>query len=218
MRPALFIWIPKCAGGSIAAVCRENGILVDPLNVEDLSGTFFARAEEHRDRFCFTFVRNPWDRIVSAYAMFIGSRRPEWIPPMSLREFLEICASEPLCKRPHEEEVWVRPSMQDVLGREEIAAHYRRSIRNHTGTVLDPFYKVFDEEGNPRVDFIGRFEHLQRDFRWLRRHLRMGRTRLPHRDRGRHDDYTSYYDAETRGMVADLFSEEIAYFGYAFGA
>jgi hypothetical protein len=187
------------------------------VNVADLSGTPYVNAEEHRDRFRFTFVRNPWDRIVSAYAMFTSRRRPDWIPPMSLREFLEICAREPLRKRPYDEEVWLRPSVRDTLDREEIGAHYRRSIRNHTGTVLDPFYKVFDEGGNPMVDFIGRFEHLHRDFRRLRRCLGIGRARLPHRDRGRHAEYTSYYDAETRDLVADLFAEEIAYFDYTFG-
>jgi hypothetical protein len=216
-RPAVFIWIPRCAGGSIAAVCHQRGILVDPVNVEDLSGTPYANAEDHGDHFRFTFVRNPWDRIVSAYAMFTGRRRPQWIPPMSLREFLEICAREPLRKRPYDEEVWLRPSDRETLDREEIAAHYRRSIRNHTGTVFDPFYKVFDERGNPVVDFIGRFERLRRDFRRLRRRLRMGRARLPHRDRGRHAEYTTYYDAETRRMVGDLFAEEIDYFGYSFG-
>jgi hypothetical protein len=33
-----------------------------------------------------------------------------------------------------------------------------------------------------------------------------------------HGDYATYYDRETRGMVADLFADEIAYFGYSFGS
>jgi len=216
-RPAVFIWVPKCAGASIAAVCHENGILVDPLNVEDLSDTPFVEAEDHADRFRFTFVRNPWDRISSAYAMFNGRRRPEWMPPMSLRGFLEVCAREPLRKRPYDQEVWLRASTRDALDRDEIAAHYRRSIRNHTGTVLDPFYKIFDERGDRVVDFIGRFERLERDYHDLCRRLRLGRVRLPHLNRGQHGDYATCYDAETRGMVADLFADEIAYFGYSFG-
>jgi hypothetical protein len=213
----LFIWIPKCAGASIAAVCHEKGILVDALNIEDLSDTRYVDAEDHEGLFRFTFVRNPWDRIVSAWAMFSGPRRPEWVSPMSLREFLEICAREPLRKRPYDEEVWLRASMRETLDRDEIAAHYRRSIRNHTGTVLDPFYKIFDERGHRIVDFIGRFESLEHDYRRIRRQLRLGRVRLPHRHRGSHGAYASYYDPQTREMVAELFAEEIAYFGYSFG-
>ncbi len=215
-RGGLFLWIPKCAGTSIASVCHDLDILVDPLNVADLSGTPYVSAEDHPSRFTFGFVRNPWDRVVSAYAMFRRGRRPQWLAPPSLAEFLDICASEPLEQRPRDVEVWMDPDLAGSLDRGEIEAQYRRSIRNHTAPVTDPFYKLFDEHGNRTVDFIGRFETLNDDFTAVCRRLRIDPPPLPHRNPSRREDYAGYYDAATRRKVEELFAAEIDEFGYSF--
>lgn len=82
---SIFVHIPKCAGMSMEAFCIENGIKIAPLNrtqewCDRKNGsTYLDRAVppdtyglwdselESSDFFTFAFVRNPWDRMVSAW-------------------------------------------------------------------------------------------------------------------------------------------------------
>ena len=76
-----------------------------------------------------------------------------------------------------------------------------------------------DEEGSLLVDFIGRFENLQPDFDRVCDRLRLGRRPLPHANATRYQDrrhYSSYYDSETRDLVAERYARDIARFDYEF--
>ncbi|MFO8053169.1 MAG: sulfotransferase family 2 domain-containing protein [Candidatus Omnitrophota bacterium] len=65
----IFLHIPKTAGSSVAATLKRN------LNKNDLLLCPHTKAvrlkltakDKWKDYFKFTFVRNPWDRMVSAY-------------------------------------------------------------------------------------------------------------------------------------------------------
>ncbi|WP_282167890.1 sulfotransferase family 2 domain-containing protein [Shewanella japonica] len=74
---------------------------------------------------------------------------------------------------------------------------------------------ILDDEGNPLVDFIGRFESLDIDVSKIFNKLNITST-LPHINQGNRDSYHQFYDEESKGMVAELFSKDIAYFNYQF--
>jgi sulfotransferase famil protein len=74
---------------------------------------------------------------------------------------------------------------------------------------------VTDAAGNVIVDFIGRFENLENDFAEACRRIGIA-ARLTHRNPSRHDDYRTYYDEETRALVAEHFREDVEMFGYTF--
>jgi hypothetical protein len=66
------------------------------------------------------------------------------------------------------------------------------------------------------MDFVGRFEHIERDFQVIAR--RIGCTRaLEKSNRSEHRHYTDYYTAETRARVAQVYSVDVSLFGYQFG-
>jgi chondroitin 4-sulfotransferase 11 len=75
-----------------------------------------------------------------------------------------------------------------------------------------------DGSGNVLVDFIGRFERLNSDWRLVRTRLGINAD-LPeinvNPDRPR--DYTKYYTDSTKKIVRDRFAVDIEYFGYEFG-
>ena len=81
--------------------------------------------------------------------------------------------------------------------------------------LLEQYKFITDSQGKVQVDFVGRFESLEEDFQRVCRRLGMVRT-LPHLNRSEHGDYRSYYDEETRAVIAERYRTDIELFGYEF--
>ena len=144
--------------------------------------------EKWNTAYKFTLVRNPWDKVVSHYEYRLKRNKTE----VASRN---ISFSE-----------WVRKTY---------------------GPDKDPFYynnpKAFqpqvewlkDDEGRVSIDFIGRFETLNEDFNQIKSIIGL-EAELPHLNASKRVGYQSYYDDETRQIVADWFREDIELFGYCF--
>jgi hypothetical protein len=135
----------------------------------------------------FAFVRNPWDRLVSLYAHYHPDGRMESF------------------------DAWLRRIMdvEDPFTTTEANG----CVLYDSLTNLD---WISDENGNVLLDFVGRFEDLQRDFDHICDTLGIARRRLPHTNRSRHAPYWEYYDEETKAIVADRHQKDIETFGYRF--
>jgi hypothetical protein len=87
---------------------------------------------------------------------------------------------------------------------------------------LSPFWKqeqcffIVDENGEKNVDFVGRFEYINKDFKKLCKKMKISTLKLPLKNKIPHEHYSQYYTDETREMVADLFQNDIRMFGYKF--
>lgn len=75
-----------------------------------------------------------------------------------------------------------------------------------------------DPHGNVLVDFIGRFENLQKDWERIAARLALPKE-LPHKQKNprRTRPYTDYYSEKTKEIVRNRFRVDIEYFGYEFG-
>lgn len=136
----------------------------------------------------FTLVRNPWDKVVSHYEY----RRKRNKTGVATRD---ISFSE-----------WVKKTY---------------------GPEKDPFYynnpKAFqpqvewlkDDDGKISIDFIGKFETINEDFDLIKKAIGL-EAELPHLNASKRASYQSYYDDETRQIVAQWFHEDIEVFGYHF--
>ena len=136
----------------------------------------------------FTLVRNPWDKVVSHYEYRLKRNKTE------------------LASRNISFSGWVTKTY---------------------GPDKDPFFynnpKAFqpqvewlkDDEGKIAIDFIGRFETISEDFNQIKSAIGL-EAELPHLNASKRAGYQSYYDEETREIVADWFQEDIALFGYQF--
>lgn len=77
---------------------------------------------------------------------------------------------------------------------------------------------IVDEDGHQLVDFIGRFETLEADFKTVCERIGV-RAELPFLNASkRRRDWRSYYTSETRDLVERLFQEDLERFDYRWDA
>ncbi len=84
------------------------------------------------------------------------------------------------------------------------------------GMLRPQTYWLKNFNGNIELDFIGRFEHLEEDFREVAKRLNMPLLTLPHKIKGSSTDFRDYYDDESIRIVRKVYKEEIELFGYSF--
>ena len=127
--------------------------------------------------FRFSFVRNPWDKVVSQYEFRKRTKDCYTFPEgMTFDEFIHKPIGRPLQNQLD----WI-------------------TIR-----------------GRIAVDFIGRYETLQRDFNAVCRHIGIEPGTLPHIHKSDRKHYREYYTDETREIVHKIFSRDIEYFNYKY--
>jgi hypothetical protein len=139
--------------------------------------------------FKFAFVRNPWDLQVSS---FHHLKR----------------------ERPH-----LLGGRTDFAAFLEYKLDPERAYQYHidTSLQLQTDYLV-DLRGELLVDFVGRYERLESDFRAVCARIGIAQRALPHRRRAadRGSDYRGYYSDETAELVARHFARDIELLGYEF--
>jgi hypothetical protein len=205
-RQFLFVHIQKTAGSSLRRVLHER--------VPDLRpflGTHDTALDAKRalgdaafgDHLAAAFVRNPWDRLVSWYAMIVQARTraPWWrrrrafVPRLwsyvyenadTFEDFLRRCTAE----------------IDDVDGRKSFC-------RNQVDYLTDG-------QGRPLVEFVGRYESLDADAGRLFERLGLQGVRLPRVNTSRHRHYSAYYTDALAELVRDRYARDVEAFGYEF--
>lgn len=185
----LFVHIPKCAGNSI-----NNGLLNVPSGMGHLSIFDYAIAltqSEFESLFKFTFVRNPWERLVSAYFFMQQGgwrgRDRNWvarnIPFDTFDRFVK-----------H----WVTPS----------------NVRRHA--VFRPQIDFITLGGQLQVDFVGRCERMQQDLTYIANRINVQAELLQENATLARPDYRDLYDARAKDIVAQVYHQDIERLEYDF--
>ena len=208
----LFFHVPKVAGISIrealkayvqepehfkiARPPRTIGERPNPLYEMWSSTLLHARAKDvrkelpgelYRNFFKFAFVRNPWDWQVSMYHFLLHeTTNPRYPVVKALTGFEEYLE-------------WVVATNNPYP---KVATKFQKDI-------------LTDAEGNLLVDFVGRYETLEQNFRQICQTLKLA-VSLPHLNKTGHRDYRLYYTERTKCLLADHFKDDIELFGYTF--
>ena len=185
----VFIHIPKTGGASI-----RHGLFKSNY----LGPRYGAMPPEWRGKFAFCFVRNPFDRLISAWKMFTtGMERTRWTYPedgdrtLSLSSFLDIVTDE---------------SAGNALARKT----FNEKIRHHTIPQTHPLNNLAD------ADFVGRFENFSDDLARIFVRIGMDMGPLPHLNRAVRKGYRTYFKDETRTRAEEFYAEDLAELGYAY--
>lgn len=182
-RKCIFIHIPKTAGTSIGKT------FVPPACGDHMLQPFDYRAYWD-DYFTFTAVRNPWDRLVSAYFFIVAScKRRSPVPMMS----------NPI----------------DVF-RDDFSGFIMEALPalvNHRGRGKNLIFAPQSWWLDAEYDKILRFETLDKDWRDLPDRIRPVDV-LPELNGSAHKPFTEYYSKETSDVVGDLYREDVTALGY----
>ncbi|HEY5218398.1 MAG TPA: sulfotransferase family 2 domain-containing protein [Gemmatimonadaceae bacterium] len=195
----LFIHIPKTGGNSVSSAFGFGW----PAHTDILHYATELKPDVFESYFKFAVVRNPWERLVSEYVFQRKKRKPR-------TEKLFIFDERGTKRRFAD---WVRVALanpfryrgQDWAG--DVSPHIHR---------WSPQVDWISIDGNISVDFIARLETIERDFQEIRRRAGVSATTLARRNATRHRHYSSYYDSDTREIVAHYYASDIEAFGYRF--
>lgn len=159
-----------------------------PRHAKAVAAQEMLPAPFYRDLFKFVFVRNPWDLQVSAYHHMQRSDSPVMEGIRSFDDFLRMKLDP---ERPY---------------------HYMLDISSE-----DQWQYLVDLNGDIIVDFIGRYESLQEDFRHVCERVGVECPELPHKRHSKdRQDYRQYYSEETAEMVARRYRKDIELLKYRF--
>ncbi len=187
----IFVHIPRCAGTSMEyALVKQDWWSIDRETKHILASTAKKLYGEHWDKyFKFSFVRNPWDRMVSLAKFPLMSGISISKGSINISSYLKKFDNIEIDPR-------------------------SKSKKDRFDPVKGAVYlNILNED----LDFIGKFENLQEDFDTVCDKIEVPQRVLPHREKLKHKHYTEYYDDETRELVAEKYKKDIEMFGYKFG-
>lgn len=186
----IFVHIPKNAGLSVCYTLFGNTggshrKIVDYKKI--FSPNTFKRYYK------FTFVRNPWDRLVSTFFFLKKGGLTE------------------------KDKIWAEANLLAFTDFKDFVKQWlsEKSINNslhfqHQHVFLE------DEQGKIAVDFIGRFENIDEDFKTITDKLNIKRILKKTNTSQRKKDYRDYYDEETKEIVNEVYKKDIQLFNYEF--
>jgi len=144
--------------------------------------------EQWNMAYTFTLVRNPWDKVVSHYEYRRKKNKTE------------------ITSRGIQFSDWVKKT----YGEEKDSFYY-----NNPRSFQPQVEWLKDDEGKISLDYIGRFESINEDFDHIMNAIGLD-AELPHLNASSRAAYQSYYNDETRDIVAHWFREDIEAFEYSF--
>lgn len=187
----LYVRIPKSGNSSVLAA-------IDGVSKCRMSAARIARMNDRWT--CFSFVRNPWSRLVSSYRQKVSaeatSRRivdgvyqgfvDKDMPIHANMSFEEFC--EIVCEFPDE----------------KIDKH----LQSQAYTLI--------RKGKPIVAFIGKVEHMSDDWKIVMDKVGLS-NELPHINRTGGEHYSRYFTSDGLvNQIADRYADDIRYFDYDF--
>jgi len=183
----IFIHIPKAAGTSVALTLFNQGSSHIPW-----FDYYNANPDKFRRYYKFSFVRNPWDRVVSTYFFLKRGGMNE------------------------ADAAWAKANLANYPTFESFVKGWLNEDNIHSWEHFRPqYYFICDEEGRVQVDFVGRVENMEHDFNVVAARLGCSRP-LAKVNVGNLKHYSQYYTEESREIVARVYARDVELFKYTF--
>lgn len=184
----IFVHITKTAGTSVAKALF--GYL--PYHYTAIDYRVIYGKNTFDDYFKFAFVRNPWDRLYSAYRYL---KSGGWND---------------------EDRGWSEKHLSEYDDFNTFVMNWltRDNIMKHIH-FMPQYYFVCDDRDRLLLDYVAYFETINEDFDTIASKLSIN-AKLSHHNASPSANYLTVYNDEARLIVADVYSKDIEMFGYDF--
>ncbi len=194
-KKAIYLHIPKTGGMSMTEFCIRNNIKVAPLNRE------IQWCLEQNNKLNKK-IYGLWDDEIAnpKYYSYAFVRNPY--------DRMVSCYKTPWVQRP--EGIDFTGFLRYILA--EKSDYFSNS---HAFGYFHKDYNLFDDNGNQKVDFLGRFENLTNDFDFICKKLNVKNT-LKHINKSDRKNYKEYYNKESIALIQKHFEKDLEFFNYNF--
>ena len=201
----IFIHIPKAGGNSANKWMKDIDEDTEPLGPrhhEPVRNLIRNHPQEIAGYKTFAIVRNPWARVVSLYhyRKKAGHSNPPHWPSL---EDIQTMSFEDVVHRSLEQ----NPDYAEICPPRDAP---------ETAWLEPSCFAWLNVDGKVAVDYVCRLETIERDLARMCQDIGIAVAEFPNVNVSEHDHYSSYYDAETRGIVARKYEKDIRHFGYEF--
>jgi hypothetical protein len=191
---AIFIHVPKAAGSSI-----KTELYGKPMYGHRRICQFYADDPEKAAAFFkFAFVRNPWDRMLSAFSYLHqengSTARDRDFARRHLKHHADFGAF--------------------MLALED--CDYRAEVMKYIHFRPQAVWICMPGEKTHAMDFLGRFETMEEDLSIVRERLGRETKPLTQVRPSKHVHYRDAYSDKARRLVEEIYADDIALLGYAF--
>jgi len=221
MKPYLFLHIPRTGGTSIANIlpagrttnAEINKLISDGFKNNHGVSLQHAILDDYpvstNELFKFTFVRNPWDRVVSIFEHQVKSCSTKF----ALYNLTTGEVERPYTSTEEKFSAFitkVKKTWEDNTINSSWDGHFTPQISY-----------THDNQKNKIVDYIGHFETLEQDIKNLNDLCGWGLKNIdiPHTHNSLKKNYRCYYNQGNglaKEIIYQLYRDEIEFFGYKF--
>jgi hypothetical protein len=188
----IFVHVPKTAGSSLVAGLFTG----DPHYHRPIRNYYITHRARAAAAWKFCFVRNPWDRMLSAFSYLKQGQGTTDQDDCFAREVLYDVAD-----------------FEDFLRRLE-ARDFRRRVMRFVHFETQSYWITLPGVNRPEMNFVGRFERIIEDVQVVRTRLGLPPGSL---DRQRPSNRLPYREAYTdrgRDLVANLYDTDLRMLDY----
>lgn len=235
----IFIHTPKTAGSSIHIFfkdyyCLKGKDRQDPIPpIHHMKAKLFLKYNNLNSFYKFAFVRNPFDRLVSAFSDFTQirpkyvSRRKKIISLLGFNKYKYEYDYYELEDKNHE-------SYSDLCEKGLKFNNKKESLKIKKNETFRDFCMKFaeskwlndihfapqteflcDSKNKLLLDFVGKYENLEEDLKIISENIGI-KIQISHHRKTNHLNYRKYYDAETQEIIRNIYKDDLNLFGYSF--
>jgi hypothetical protein len=186
----IFIHVPKCAGVSISRALFGG---IGPGHLRAADYQIIYTQQEYDRLFKFTFVRNPWDRLASAFFFLKSGGMNDQDRAFREQHLTSFVDFETFVER------WINPRNITLYH------HFRPQT-----------YYLSMNGRPPHLNFVGYFENLAPDFAFICKKLGINAELAQLNATGRERDYRDLFTERMIRIVAEVYQRDIATLGYTF--
>jgi hypothetical protein len=205
----IFIHVPKTAGNSIQNYLQNYS--EDKIWVTEEQATHNAKSKSHLDRF---EIRSSNKKLKIHKHATLNAYYNAWQKKYeSIEDFFKFGVTRNPWDRAISYYFWKgHKSFNKKIFINNLIQRNRNNYRPKP--CVD--YFCVKKYNDHKLDYVIRFENIQKDFNIVCDKIGIPTQQLPHKNKSSHKHYTEYYDDETREIVAKKYAKDIEFFGYEF--